>query len=67
MARPVRLASLLMPEHDRSSFIEHFTGASRHVVDYLARDVLERVEPSTREFLLRCRSSDGSAARSVTR
>lgn len=49
---PVRLASLLMPEHDRSSFIEHFTGASRHVVDYLARDVLERVDPSTREFLL---------------
>jgi LuxR family maltose regulon positive regulatory protein len=49
---PLRLAALLMPERDRGEFIDHFTGASRHVVDYLARDVLELVEPSTREFLL---------------
>ena len=50
---PLRLASLLMPDRDRTSFIESFTGASRHVVDYLARDVLETVEPTTRDFLLR--------------
>lgn len=49
---PLRLASLLMPPTDRGAFIESFTGASRHVVDYLARDVLELVEPSTRDFLL---------------
>ncbi len=49
---PLRLASLLMPTHDRSAFIESFTGASRHVVDYLAGDVLDMLEPSTRRFLL---------------
>ncbi|MET0788931.1 MAG: LuxR C-terminal-related transcriptional regulator [Cellulomonas sp.] len=49
---PLRLASLLMPERDRAEFIDQFSGASRTVVDYLSRDVLELVEPETREFLL---------------
>lgn len=49
---PLRLASLLMPTVGRSAFIDQFSGASRHVVDYLSRDVLELVEPSTRQFLL---------------
>ena len=50
---PLRLASLLMPEHGRAAFIEQFTGASRHVVDYLAQDVLDLLDPATRDFLLR--------------
>ena len=49
---PLRLASLLMPEHGRATFIEQFSGASRHVVDYLAQDVLDLVDPATRDFLL---------------
>lgn len=49
---PLRLASLLMPSSDRAEFIDQFSGASRTVVDYLSRDVLELVEPATREFLL---------------
>ena len=50
---PLRLASLLMPEHGRARFIEQFSGASRHVVDYLAQDVLDLLDPQTRDFLLR--------------
>ncbi|KQR15982.1 LuxR C-terminal-related transcriptional regulator [Cellulomonas sp. Leaf334] len=49
---PLRLASLLMPERGRATFIEQFSGASRHVVDYLAQDVLDLVDPATRDFLL---------------
>ena len=49
---PLRLASLLMPEHGRATFIEQFSGASRHVVDYLAQDVLDLLDPATRDFLL---------------
>ena len=50
---PLRLAAILMPTGDRGAFIEQFTGGSRLVVDYLSRDVLDRVEPTTRDFLLR--------------
>ena len=42
-----------MPAEGRAAFIDQFSGASRHVVDYLSRDVLELVEPATRDFLLR--------------
>lgn len=49
---PLRLAALLMPAGDREAFIESFTGGSRQVVDYLTREVLDLLEPSTREFLL---------------
>lgn len=49
---PLRLASLLMPELGRATFIEQFSGASRHVVDYLAQDVLDLLDPATRDFLL---------------
>ena len=49
---PLRLASLLMPERGRATFIEQFSGASRHVVDYLAQDVLDLLDPETRDFLL---------------
>ena len=49
---PLRLAALLIPDDDRDSFIESFTGGSRQVVDYLTRDVLDLLEPATRDFLL---------------
>ena len=41
-----------MPERGRATFIEQFSGASRHVVDYLAQDVLDLLDPATRDFLL---------------
>jgi len=50
---PLRLAALLMPQQDRSSFIDSFTGATRQVVDYLTRDVLDLLPAGTRDFLLR--------------
>ena len=37
---------------DREHFIESFTGGSRQVVDYLTREVLDLLEPRTRDFLL---------------
>jgi len=36
-----------------SRFIDRFTGADRHVVDYLGEEVLAGQEPSTLDFLLR--------------
>ncbi len=50
---PLRLAALLMPEHDRAAFIDSFTGGTRQVVDYLTRDVLDLMPERTRDFLLR--------------
>ncbi len=50
---PLRLAALLMPRHDRGSFIDSFTGGTRQVVDYLTRDVLDLLSVETRDFLLR--------------
>jgi len=49
---PLRLAALLIPADDPASFIDSFTGGSRQVVDYLTRDVLDLLEPQTRDFLL---------------
>ncbi len=49
---PLRLAGLLIPDHDRESFIDSFTGGHRQVVDYLTEDVLDLLEPKTRDFLL---------------
>jgi LuxR family maltose regulon positive regulatory protein len=37
---------------DRDSFIRGFAGSSRHVVDYLAPEVLGPLDPETRSFLL---------------
>ena len=50
---PLRLAALLMPQHDRASFIDTFAGGNRQVVDYLTRDVLDLLPAETRAFLLR--------------
>ncbi|HUK94236.1 MAG TPA: LuxR C-terminal-related transcriptional regulator [Gaiellaceae bacterium] len=49
----VQLAALsLAGVTDRASFVEHFGGSSRHVVDYLTEVVLDALEPDLRRFLL---------------
>lgn len=48
------LAALSIAERtDRSAFIEQFAGDDRHIVDYLGGEVLEGLDESTRDFLLR--------------
>ncbi len=47
------LAALsLRSSEDRAAFIRGFAGSSRHLVDYLAPEVLAPLDPDTREFLL---------------
>ena len=47
------LAALsLMSRADRAGFIREFAGSSRHVVDYLAPEVLDPLDPDDRRFLL---------------
>lgn len=48
------LAALsLSGRHDPSGFIEAFAGDDRHIVDYLGGEVLDGLDPQTRDFLLR--------------
>jgi LuxR family maltose regulon positive regulatory protein len=48
------LAALsLSSRDDRSAFIEAFAGDDRHIVDYLGGEVLDGLDPETRDFLLR--------------
>src|SRR5262245_8887361 len=50
----VCLALLVVKEHeDRLQYVAEFSGDSRHVLDYLSRDVLSSVRPELREFVLR--------------
>jgi LuxR family maltose regulon positive regulatory protein len=49
----LQLAALAMRDHaDISGFIASFTGSNRHVVDYLAEEVLGRQPEEVRTFLL---------------
>lgn len=49
----LQLAALAMRDHaDVPSFIASFTGSNRHVVDYLAEEVLGRQPEELRTFLL---------------
>ena len=43
----------LSGQPDRSGFIARFTGADRHVVDYLGEQVLAAQPAAVRDFLLR--------------
>lgn len=48
------LALLVVKEHeDRLRFVAEFSGDTRHVFDYLSRDVLESVRPELRDFVVR--------------
>jgi LuxR family transcriptional regulator, maltose regulon positive regulatory protein len=53
-AAGLHLASIALREQaDRRAFVEAFSGDTRHVLDYLARDVFDAVPAEMREFLLR--------------
>jgi LuxR family transcriptional regulator, maltose regulon positive regulatory protein len=50
----LQLAALSMREReDVSSFVRAFSGSNRHVIDFLAEEVLERQPEGVRGFLLR--------------
>ncbi len=52
-AAGLQLAALRLADRpDRSEFFERFTGADRHVVDYLGEEVLVSQPEHVREFLL---------------
>ncbi len=44
---------VLKEQDDPRRFVHEFSGDSRHVFDYLAGDVLARVDPEIREFMIR--------------
>ncbi len=49
----LQLAALSMQDReDVSGFVESFSGSNRHVLDFLAEEVLERQPREVREFLL---------------
>ena len=53
-AAALQLAALSMRDRrDASGFVESFSGSNRHVLDFLAEEVLERQTEDVREFLLR--------------
>jgi LuxR family transcriptional regulator, maltose regulon positive regulatory protein len=53
-AAGLQLAALRLADRaDRSEFIARFTGADRHVVDYLGEEVLANQPEHVRDFLLR--------------
>jgi LuxR family maltose regulon positive regulatory protein len=43
---------VLREQDDPQRFVHEFSGDSRHVFDYLARDVLDKVDPEIREFMV---------------
>ncbi|MGH3106585.1 MAG: helix-turn-helix transcriptional regulator, partial [Rubrobacteraceae bacterium] len=50
----LQLAALSMRDReDVSGFVEAFSGSNRHVLDFLAEEVLERQPEEVREFLLK--------------
>jgi LuxR family transcriptional regulator, maltose regulon positive regulatory protein len=50
----LQLAALSMRDReDISGFVETFSGSNRHVLDFLAEEVLERQPEGVREFLLK--------------
>jgi LuxR family maltose regulon positive regulatory protein len=53
-AAGLHLASIALREQsDTRAFVDAFSGDSRHVLDFLARDVFDAVPPEMREFMLR--------------
>jgi len=66
----LQLAALsLLRSDDRDHFIAHFSGDHRHVADYLLHEVLHRVSPEIKQFLLATsvlRTLSGDLCDSVT-
>ena len=53
-AAGLHLAAIALREqHDTRAYVEAFSGDTRHVLDYLARDVFDAVSPEIREFMIR--------------
>jgi LuxR family transcriptional regulator, maltose regulon positive regulatory protein len=53
-AAGLQLAALRLRDRpDPTDFIDRFIGADRHVIDYLAEEVLDTQPPRVREFLLK--------------
>lgn len=53
-AAGLQLAGLSMQKHgDPKSFIDHFSGSHRHILDYLSEEVLRQQPEDIRAFLLR--------------
>ena len=46
-------ALVVKDQDDPERFVHEFSGDSRYVFDYLARDVLAKVDPATRDFMIR--------------
>jgi len=62
-AAGLHLASIALREQpDTRAFVDAFSGDSRHVLDYLARDVFDAVPPEMRDFLLRSSILDSISA-----
>src|SRR5918995_807442 len=60
----LQLAALSMRgREDLSSFVESFSGSNRHVLDFLAEEVLERQPEGMREFLLKTSVLERMSAR----
>ena len=53
-AAGLHLAAIALRDRpDPRAYVETFSGDTRHVLDYLARDVFDAVPPELRDFLLR--------------
>ena len=53
-AAALQLVAISMQDReDASAFVESFSGSNRHVLDFLAEEVLERQPEPVRDFLLR--------------
>ena len=51
-AAGLQLAVLAMGSHaDPATFIDHFTGSHRYIMDYLTDEALRRLEPDLQSFL----------------
>jgi LuxR family transcriptional regulator, maltose regulon positive regulatory protein len=62
-AAGLHLASIALREQPNPrAFVDAFSGDSRHVLDYLARDVFDAVSPEIRDFLLRTSILDSLSA-----
>ncbi len=54
-AAGIQLAALsIQDQSEPDRFIHEFTGSNRYILEYLMHEVLDRLDPVKREYLLRC-------------